>query len=142
MAAALEREHLAATEPEVAVPAPPPAPPVAAPTEAAPVHVRHYALDGSTFLDDEYVIKGVAGRLLWKVLDEHVTTGRTAFTNREARLDPALELPAFRDNFESRLLLLKRRLQERDATVQLQGAGRGRFELVVRRTVRVERIDR
>ena len=94
----------------------------------------------STFLDDAYVIKGVAGRLLWKVASEHATTGRTAFTNREARLDPALELPPFRDNFESRLILLKRRLEERDAPVRITGTGRGCFELSVDRPLVLERV--
>jgi adenylate cyclase len=104
--------------------------PVVAPAQPA-VRLRHYDADGSTFLDDAYVIKGVAGRLLWKLAGEHVATGRRSFTNREARLDPALGLPAWRDNFESRLILLKRRLEERGAPVRIIGAGRGRFELVV-----------
>ncbi len=63
--------------------------------------LRHYAADGSTFLDDDYIIKGVAGRLLWKIVSDHANTGRTAFTNCEAKLDPVLELPEYRDNFES-----------------------------------------
>lgn len=133
--AALEREHLAATEPDVPAPVAPAAPPAASlpepPAAARSVRIRHYAADGSTFLDDAYVIKGVAGRLLWKVVSEHAATGRTAFTNREARLDRSLELPSFRDNFESRLILLKRRLEEREAPLRITSAGRGRFELRV-----------
>ncbi len=135
---ALDRERVAFTEPEemtLDVVDPPvgvssPAAPAAS-RSPAPVRVRHYAVDGSVFIDDLYVIKGVAGRLLWKVLSEHRATGRTAFTNREARLDPVLELPAFRDNFESRLILLKRRLEERRAPLRISGAGRGCFELTV-----------
>ena len=104
------------------------------------VRLRHYAVDGSTFLDDEYVIKGVAGRLLWKLAAEHAATGRTAYTNREARLDPALELPSFKDNFESRLVLLKRRLEERDSPIRILRPGRGRFEVEVRAALQLERI--
>lgn len=94
------------------------------------VRVRHYLEDGSTFLDDEYLVRGVPGRLLWKLLTEATTEGRHDFTNREVRLDPALELPAHRDNFESRLILLTRRLQERHAPVRIEKTGRGRFRLV------------
>ena len=93
--------------------------------------LRHFAVDGSTFLDDAYLIRGVAGRLLWKLVNEHIGTGRIEFTNREARLDPALQLPGYRDNFESRLILLKRRLDERQAAVRILSSGRGRFRLVV-----------
>ena len=105
------------------------------------VRLRYYVADASVFLDDAYVIKGVAGRLLWKVATELVATGRTAFTNREARLDPALELPAFRDNFESRLILLKRRLEEREAPLRITGAGRGRFEVRCDAPLALERVE-
>ena len=98
---------------------------------AAPVVLRHYAVDGSTFLGEQYVIKGVAGRLLWKVVSEQVTTGRSSFTNREAKLDKQLELPEYRDNFESRLILLKRRLEEHGAPIRIHSTGRGRFDVEV-----------
>lgn len=110
--------------------------PVPAPSDA-PL-LRYFAVDGSTFLDGDYLIKGVAGRLLWSLLQQHAADGRTDFTNREVRLDPTLELPDFRDNLESRLTLLKRRLDERGAPFRIEKTGRGRFRLAVAVEVRLE----
>src|SRR5262249_22097397 len=107
-------------------------------SSAPSTHVRYFAVDGSTFLDGEYLIKGVAGRILWSLLGHYVNDGRSEFTNREVRLDPSLELPEFRDNLESRLILLRRRLDERDAPIRIEKTGRGRFRLDVDADVRLE----
>ena len=101
-------------------------------TNSAPTaNIRFFSVDGSTFLDGDYLVKGVAGRLLWALLQHYVDDGRTDFTNRELRLDPSLELPPIKDNFESRLVLLKRRLEEQEAPIRIEKTGRGRFRIVV-----------
>ena len=92
-----------------------------------PVRLRHYAVNDSVFIDDEYLIKGVAGAILWKLAREFSAGRRTEFTNRELRLDPSLHLPDISDNLEARLILLARRLQERSLPLRIVKTGRGRF---------------
>lgn len=75
------------------------------------------------------------------VLGQYPDEGRAEFTNLEVRLDPALELPDYRDNLESRLILLKRRLAERDAPIRIDKTGRGRFTLAVQTALRLESSD-
>ncbi|MEO5839092.1 MAG: GAF domain-containing protein [Acidimicrobiales bacterium] len=110
----------------------------AATGSGAATRVKYFAVDGSTFLNGEYLIKGVAGRLFWALLGHYDRDGRDEFTNKEIRLDPSLELPDFRDNLESRLILLKRRLDEREATIRIEKTTRGRFRLIVDTQLRLE----
>ena len=103
-------------------------------------HVRFFAVDGSTFLGGDYLIKGVPGRILWSLLGHYDRERRTDFTNKEVRLDPSLELPEFRDNLDSRLILLKRRLDEREAPIRIEKTGRGTFRLIVEGSVRLDAV--
>ena len=104
----------------------------------AALRVRHFAANDSVFINGEYLIKGVAGAIFWKLLRDHQHSGRVDFTNRELRLDPALRLPDVTDNLEARLLLLQRRLQENSPHIRIERTGRGRFRLCVLRPVVLE----
>jgi hypothetical protein len=115
-------------------------PPVTKSSEAvqgAPVAIQHFAADHSVFIDNEYLIKGVAGAILRKLVGDYVETGRTEFTNRELRLDCSLGLPDITDNLEARLILLQRRLAEHCSFLGIEKTGRGRFRLAVSRPLRL-----
>lgn len=100
-------------------------------TSTEPLAVRFYQFNQSLFVNDDYLIKGVAGSLLWHMLNDHHQFGRCEFSNRELRLDQRIGLPELSANLETRLLLLQRRLQERCPQIVIQRTGRGRFRLEV-----------
>jgi putative methionine-R-sulfoxide reductase with GAF domain len=115
----------------------PPAASGGLPVAGAPVVVRRYVANDSIFLGEDYLIKGVAGAIFWKLVRDYVSHQRVDFTNRELRLDPTIRLPDISDNLEARLVLLQRRLDERAASVRIEKTGRGRFLLCVQRPVKL-----
>jgi len=97
----------------------------------AQVQLRFYPRDGSVFLGDDYLIRGVPGRLLKHLVEEYLKGGKRDFSNREIRRESSLMLPDIKDNLETRLILLRRRLSEKGGPIHLTSTERGRLRLEI-----------
>lgn len=103
--------------------------------------IDYYSQDQSIFIDNDYVIKGVAGAILWLLLNENQRFKKTQFSNRELRLNKGLGLPEIADNLEARLTLLQKRLTEKQLPISMVKAGRGRFSFTVQAPLALNQKD-
>jgi len=117
-------------EPEGPLPIKPKAPAATlSPGRRPKLTVEFFKSEECILVDGEYLVRSIPAKILWKLLQEQRAGGPMEFTNRRLRLDKSLNLPDFKDNLESRLILLRRRLQERCPEIQIAQSGRGRFRL-------------
>jgi hypothetical protein len=110
-------------------------------SQMTPCQIRYYRKTKSIFIDEDYLIKGVAGCILWTLLQIYQQEDRRQFSNKELRLNKLLDLPDIDDNLEARLILLKRRLHERCDFIHIVKTGRGIFELEIGKPFTLSLLD-
>ena len=107
-------------------------------TDSAGITVRYFPSDDSVFIDDAYLIKGVPGRIFQKLFAV-VPRGAPAGVHEQGnQARSKLEAARVPGQSRSRLILLRRRLEERTDVVRLDHVGRGRLRLSVVRPVRLK----
>lgn len=104
------------------------------------IHVTYYQEDECVFIDGEYLIRNIPAKVLWKILSSYQNKEQVEFSNRELRLDPFLKLPDFKDNLETRLILLRKRLEKKCPAISIESSGRGKFKLSVHGKLTLEEL--
>lgn len=91
----------------------------------------YYQKEDCILLNGEYLVRNVPARILWRILNGYKNEGKTEFTNREFRMDSWLQLPEVKDNLETRMILLRKRLEKKCPSMAIISSGRGRIALIV-----------
>lgn len=91
----------------------------------------YFKKEDCILLNGEYLIRNVPARILWRMLNHYKNEGKTEFTNREFRMDSWLQLPEIKDNLETRMILLRKRLEKKCPLIAITSSGRGRIALLV-----------
>ncbi len=104
------------------------------------LRVCYHDADDSVFIDGEYLIKGLPARILWLVLTLQREQGRATFQNRELRHHSFLKLSTYKDNLETRLLMLQRRLDERGLPLRIDRTMRGRLSVLCETGIDLEKV--
>jgi len=102
-----------------------------APSAVTEWRFRYVDSEDVIFVNDQYLIKNIPARILRYLLESHVSQGRTEFSNMELRAEKSLQLPDLKDNLEARLILLRKRLEEKESGLRLVSTGRGKFKLQI-----------
>lgn len=95
------------------------------------INITYYIDDECIFIDGEYLIRSLPAKILWKLIQAFLSEGKTEFSNRELRMDKTLQLPDFKDNLETRLILLRKRLEAKNPGIALKQNGRGKFKIEI-----------
>ncbi|TFZ00275.1 hypothetical protein [Ramlibacter humi] len=103
-----------------------------APSSRQPIKIRRFPRNDVIFVNGEYLIKGLAGVIFWKVIQDYHRLGRTEFSNLELRLELSQTHPEKAENLESRLVMLIRRLAD-FKDLRIERIARGKIRLVVNR---------
>lgn len=99
---------------------------------SAGLNFNYHRESETLFLNDIVFIKNLPSKILSYVLSKYLKGEKTIFSNQEIICALQSDFPIEgKANFESRLILIKKRLEEKGLPLRLVSRGRGQFELIV-----------